>query len=175
MAGIQVQWDSSWYRLKSASFEDAFDSLVLSTPASAAAEIVDPVSSEAAQVLRQIPYFSTVIVYLAYKGEEFAHPLDGHGFVVPRKEATVIDACTWVSSKFEGLFERAACFSHLRRRHPRVEYSQCSSSRLPDRTKVWEPVERHAQDFKAAFFLLPTCFSHSTARDVLSHPRRRRA
>ena len=92
VAGIQVQWDSSCYRLKSASFEDAFDSLVLSTPASAAAEIVDPVSSEAARDLRQIPYFSTVIVYLAYKRGEFAHPLKGHGFVVPRKEATVIDA-----------------------------------------------------------------------------------
>ncbi len=102
VAGIQVQWDSSCYRVKSAPFEDAFDSLVLSTPAAAAAEIVEPVSSEAARVLRQIPYFSTVIVYLAYKRGEFAHPLHGHGFVVPRKEATVIDACTWVSSKFEG-------------------------------------------------------------------------
>jgi len=101
VAGIQVQWDSSCYRVKSTRFEDAFDSLILSTPASAAAEIVEPVSSEAAQVLRQIPYFSTVIVYLAYKREEFSHPLNGHGFVVPRKEATAIDACTWVSSKFE--------------------------------------------------------------------------
>jgi oxygen-dependent protoporphyrinogen oxidase len=99
---IQVRWDSSRYRVNGSSFEDTFDSLVLSTPASAAAEIVDPVSSEAARVLRQIPYFSTVIVYLAYKRGEFAHPLNGHGFVVPRKEATVIDACTWVSSKFEG-------------------------------------------------------------------------
>ena len=102
VAGIQVQWDSSCYRVKSPSFEDAFDSLVLSTPAAAAAEIMDPVSGEAAQFLRQIPYTSTVIVYLAYKREEFSHPLNGHGFVVPRKEATVIDACTWVSSKFEG-------------------------------------------------------------------------
>jgi oxygen-dependent protoporphyrinogen oxidase len=101
VAGIQVQWDSSCYRVKGDRFADAFDSLVLSTPAPAAAEILDPVSSEAAQVLRQIPYFSTVIVYLAYKRGEFAHPLNGHGFVVPRKEATAIDACTWVSSKFE--------------------------------------------------------------------------
>ena len=102
VVGIQVQRNSSCYRVKSASFEGEFDSLVLSTPASAAAEVVDPVCPEAARVLRQIPYFSTVIVYLAYKGKEFAHPLNGHGFVVPRKEATVIDACTWVSSKFEG-------------------------------------------------------------------------
>jgi len=102
VVGIQVRWDSSCYRVNGSSFEDTFDSLLLSTPASAAAEIVDSVSSEAARVLRQIPYFSTVIVYLAYKRREFAHPLKGHGFVVPRKEATVIDACTWVSSKFEG-------------------------------------------------------------------------
>jgi len=102
VVAIQVQWDSSCYRVKSASFEDTFDSLVLSTPASPAAEIVEPVSPETARVLRQIPYFSTVIVYLAYKREEFSHPLNGHGFVVPRKEATVLDACTWVSSKFAG-------------------------------------------------------------------------
>ncbi len=102
VTGIQVQWDSSCYRVKSAPFEDSFDSLILSTPATAAAEIIDPVSSEAARVLRQIPYFSTVIVYLAYQRGEFSHPLNGHGFVVPRKEATAIDACTWVSSKFEG-------------------------------------------------------------------------
>ena len=102
VAGIQLQWDSSCYRLKSPSFEDVFDSLILSTPAAAAADIMDPVSGEAAQLLRQVPYTSTVIVYLAYKREKFAHPLNGHGFIVPRKEATVIDACTWVSSKFEG-------------------------------------------------------------------------
>ena len=102
LAGIQVQWDSTCYRVESAPFEEAFDSLILSTPAAAAAEIIDPLSSEAARVLRQIPYFSTVIVYLAYQRGEFAHPLNGHGFVVPRKEATAIDACTWVSSKFEG-------------------------------------------------------------------------
>jgi oxygen-dependent protoporphyrinogen oxidase len=102
VAGIQVQRDSSCYRVKSTPFEETFDSLVLSTPATAAAEIIDPVSSEAARILRQIPYFSTVIVYLAYQRGEFVHPLNGHGFVVPRKEATAIDACTWVSSKFEG-------------------------------------------------------------------------
>ncbi len=102
VAGIQVHWDSSCYRVKCARFEDAFDSLILSTPAPAAADIMDPVSDEAAQLLRQVPYSSTVIVYLAYKRAEFSHPLNGHGFVVPRKEATVMDACTWVSSKFEG-------------------------------------------------------------------------
>jgi oxygen-dependent protoporphyrinogen oxidase len=102
VAGIQVQWDSSCYRVKCARFEDAFDSLILSTPASAAAGILEPVSGEAAHLLMQVPYASTVIVYLAYKRKEFSHPLDGHGFVVPRKEATVMDACTWVSSKFEG-------------------------------------------------------------------------
>ncbi len=102
VADIQVQRDSSCYRLKSAPFEDVFDSLIFSTPAASAADILDPVSSEAAQLIRQVPYFSTVIVYLAYKRAEFSHPLNGHGFVVPRKEATVMDACTWVSSKFEG-------------------------------------------------------------------------
>ena len=102
VTGTRIYADSSFYRLKSDTYEDAFDSLVLSTPATAAAEIIAPVSNEIAQVLRQIPYSSTQIVYLAYKEAEFSHPLNGHGFVVPRQAATVIDACTWVSSKFEG-------------------------------------------------------------------------
>lgn len=99
---IRVSFASNAYRLQSTNFEWTFDVLILCTPAFASAEIIAPVSPEAAHVLNQIPYTATAIVYLAYRRPEFSHPLNGFGFVVPEKEAAVLDACTWVSSKFRG-------------------------------------------------------------------------
>ena len=51
--------------------------------------------------LRNIPYSSTANVSLAFKREEIPHPLNGSGFLVPRKENRTITACTWSSVKFE--------------------------------------------------------------------------
>jgi oxygen-dependent protoporphyrinogen oxidase len=52
--------------------------------------------------MNDIPYTSSTIVYLVYKKKEFSNPLDGFGFIVPTHEAQVMDACTWVSRKFDG-------------------------------------------------------------------------
>ncbi|MBI4455298.1 MAG: protoporphyrinogen oxidase [Acidobacteria bacterium] len=100
VTGLHIYPTSGAYRLRSADFEDAFDLLVLCTPAGAGAEIIKTASVEACQDLNQIPYTSTILVFLAYKRSEFSHPLKGFGFVVPESESTFLDACTWVSSKF---------------------------------------------------------------------------
>lgn len=102
VVGTRIYPDSGFYRVKGTHFEGAFDLVILSTPAPAAAAVIDPANDAAAEVLRRIRYSAVTIVYLAYERAEFSHPLNGFGFVVPEKEATVIDACTWVSSKFEG-------------------------------------------------------------------------
>ena len=52
--------------------------------------------------LAAIPHASTAIVTLAYRREEIPHPLDGHGYVVPRAEGRPILACTWSSRKWAG-------------------------------------------------------------------------
>lgn len=75
------------------------DAVVLATPAFAAAALV-PQESQTARYLRQIPYVSVATVILAYPQEAFPHPLDGSGFVVPRKEGRAVTACTWISSKW---------------------------------------------------------------------------
>ena len=98
---LRLHSESGAYRLRGVDLDRVFDVVILSTPAFASAEIIEGVSQEAAHVLSQINYASTTIVYLAYNREEFSHPLDGFGFVTPEKEARVLDACTWVSSKFE--------------------------------------------------------------------------
>ncbi len=83
-------------------FESEFHNLVICTPAFAAADLLEPLVQEAAAGLGQIRYSNTSLLYLSYPRQRFSHPLDGFGFVAQRKAAQVLDACTWVSTKFEG-------------------------------------------------------------------------
>ncbi len=78
------------------------DAVVLTTPAFVTAELVEPLSAEAAELLVQIPYASTAVVSLGFRCRDVEHPLDGTGFVVPRAEGRELSACTWSSSKWPG-------------------------------------------------------------------------
>ncbi len=100
---LRVARRKETWRVQTANGDDfAFDSLILSTPARASADLLAGVCPELSEGLRDITYASTRIVYLAYPRKGFSHPLDGYGFIVPATEGTTLDACTWVSSKFEG-------------------------------------------------------------------------
>ena len=101
LADLRLSSESGGFRLRAPGFDDCFDLLVLSTPAASSAEILGEANPEACRILQEVPYTSSKIVYLAYKRSEFSHPLDGFGFIAPASEARFIDACTWVSSKFE--------------------------------------------------------------------------
>jgi oxygen-dependent protoporphyrinogen oxidase len=46
-------------------------------------------------------YSSSTVVALMYRKSEVSHPLNGFGFLVPKKERKSIAACTWVGTKFE--------------------------------------------------------------------------
>lgn len=72
------------------------DAVVLATPAPASARLLGRVGD----CLAGIAYQKVATVGLAFRREQVAHPLDGHGFVVPRSES--VTACTWASSKFAG-------------------------------------------------------------------------
>ena len=76
------------------------DAVVLTTPAYVTAELLEALSPEAAELLAEIPYASTVVVTLAFHRQDVGHPLDGTGFVVPRAEGRALTACTWSSSKW---------------------------------------------------------------------------
>lgn len=60
--------------------------LVLSVPASEAARLIDPLSPEVAGLLATIPYAPIVSAALGYTREQVRHPLDGFGFLIPRRE-----------------------------------------------------------------------------------------
>jgi oxygen-dependent protoporphyrinogen oxidase len=76
------------------------DAVLLATPAYVSAGLLEPLGPSVAAVLRQIPYVSTAAVTMAFRRDEIAHPVDGHGFVVARRSPLTITACTWVSSKW---------------------------------------------------------------------------
>ena len=76
------------------------DSLILATPAFAAAELLASLDPSLASELRSIPYASTATVSFAYRLEDIPRDLDGYGYVIPRREGRRALACTWTSTKF---------------------------------------------------------------------------
>ena len=89
------------YHVSASGFSERYDSVILAVPAGAAAALLREIAPDSAAALESIEYSSTSLVYLAYKKDEFAHSLSGFGFVTPEAESEVLDACTWVSTKYE--------------------------------------------------------------------------
>ncbi len=63
---------------------------------------VPPLFQEATylQPLTDMDYVSVANVVMAFDAKDVEHPLEGSGFVIPRKEGKYITACTWTSSKW---------------------------------------------------------------------------
>jgi oxygen-dependent protoporphyrinogen oxidase len=76
------------------------DAVILATPAFVAADLLAGLDGALAADLAAIPHASSAIVSLAYRREDIPHPLDAHGYVVPRVEQSPILACTWSSRKW---------------------------------------------------------------------------
>jgi oxygen-dependent protoporphyrinogen oxidase len=81
----------------------AFDAVVVTTPAFAAAELVRAVAPGAADELAAIAYASVVVTTLAYDPHAVPGTLDGSGFLVPAPEGRLMTACTWASTKWPEL------------------------------------------------------------------------
>lgn len=78
------------------------DGVVIAAPAFAASALLAELDPELAELLAEIPYASSAIVTLAYRGGDVPHALDGYGYVVPASQGSDVLACTWSSSKWEG-------------------------------------------------------------------------
>jgi oxygen-dependent protoporphyrinogen oxidase len=60
------------------------------------------IDAAAADALAAIPYGSSTTVNLAWSAADLRRPLDGFGFVVPRREKRRLIACSFSSVKFPG-------------------------------------------------------------------------
>jgi oxygen-dependent protoporphyrinogen oxidase len=78
------------------------DAVIVATPSFGAAKLLDGVDAALAKELDEIPHVSTTIVSFAFRSEQIPHPLDGHGYVIPRVAGGPILACTWLSRKWAG-------------------------------------------------------------------------
>jgi oxygen-dependent protoporphyrinogen oxidase len=81
-------------------------SVILATPAYAAADLVADLDGAAAAALRGIPYSSMAVVHLGYSREQIAHPLDGFGVLAPSSEGKSFLGILWASSLFPAFAPR---------------------------------------------------------------------
>jgi oxygen-dependent protoporphyrinogen oxidase len=75
---------------------------VCASVASTTARLLDGFDAALALQLRAIPYASSVVINVAYRRDQVAHPLDGFGAVVPVSEGFSILAVSFLSVKFPG-------------------------------------------------------------------------
>src|SRR3984893_3242222 len=77
-----------------------FDAVIVGTPATAAASLLESVSADMASELSGISYSSSVTVALGFGQEVRASLPPGFGFLVPRSEGKRLLAATFVHNKF---------------------------------------------------------------------------
>ncbi|MEO5340721.1 MAG: protoporphyrinogen oxidase [Magnetococcus sp. MYC-9] len=74
--------------------------VVLAVPAAEAAHLLAPFSPGMAQTLSTIPYAPIASVALGYPRARVGHPLDGFGFLVPRREGVPLLGALFSSTLF---------------------------------------------------------------------------
>jgi oxygen-dependent protoporphyrinogen oxidase len=74
--------------------------VVLACPAHETARLIGELDPLLVQELSTIEHASSITAAFGYRRTELQHPLNGFGFLVPRRERGVLMACTWVGSKF---------------------------------------------------------------------------
>lgn len=76
-------------------------SVLIATPAGAAAQLVKPLAARAASAMEQIPYPPVASVASAHARADVAHALDGFGFLVPKKEKRRVLGTIFSSTLFD--------------------------------------------------------------------------
>ena len=74
--------------------------VVLSVPAYTAAQLLNPLDQELAQLLRGIQYAPITVVHTGFDCDSIRHRLDGTGFLIPRRAGVAATGCLWMSSLF---------------------------------------------------------------------------
>lgn len=76
------------------------DAVILAAPAYVSGALLRDFAPELAAELTAIEYVSTATVTMAFPESDLPRPLDGYGYVIPRREGRKALACTWTSTKF---------------------------------------------------------------------------
>jgi oxygen-dependent protoporphyrinogen oxidase len=76
--------------------------VVLAVPADVAARLLEEATEGRSRGLAEIPYAPVALVSTGWRREDVAHPLDGFGFLVPRKEGLHVLGVLFPSEIFPG-------------------------------------------------------------------------
>lgn len=76
--------------------------VVLCTPAKVAARLIGSLDTDLQSLLADIEYAPLSVVHLGFSRADIRHPLDGTGFLAPRREGLGVNGCLWPSSLFPG-------------------------------------------------------------------------
>src|SRR6185369_10202733 len=89
------------YRVKCADGSELeADLVIVASPAFTAAGMLRGLDGSVSGVLEQIPYASMTVICCGYERERIAHPLDGFGYLIPKKEGRSTLGTLWDSSMF---------------------------------------------------------------------------
>lgn len=145
--------------------------LILAVPAYTAANLLQSLDGELADVLKAIPYAPLAVIHLLVKKSELNHPLNGFGFLAGRGETDFLLGSLWSSSIFEGRCEKGSALLTCYvggATHPEV--LSFSREELTDKT-----VERLRKIFKSPFQPSQTFFTplpKALPQYTLGHPWR---
>lgn len=76
------------------------DIVITASPSYAVAAMIEEMNSQAAKLLRQIPYAPMNVICFGYQRERIARDLDGFGYLIPRGEGCHTLGTLWDSSIF---------------------------------------------------------------------------
>lgn len=93
--------DAKWFVKTGAGEEHIFEALIISTPAEAAARVIENLDADLSRWLKSIYYPPVALIYFGVKKESIAHQLDGFGFLIPSAERRKILGTIWNSAVFE--------------------------------------------------------------------------
>ena len=97
---IGVTQQSGTWTVRTGEQSTTAQHLVLACPAHASARLLHSFDSTLSSELGAIPYSSAALVAMLFDRSTFQHPLNGFGFLVPRRERATVAAATWINTKF---------------------------------------------------------------------------
>lgn len=74
--------------------------VIVATPAPVAATLIDDLDYELATLLRGVDYANVTVLHTGFDRDAVRHPLDGTGFLTPRRENSTLTGNLWMSSLF---------------------------------------------------------------------------
>ncbi|MBF0590283.1 MAG: protoporphyrinogen oxidase, partial [Magnetococcales bacterium] len=82
---LESGWQVAWQQSGESGHHQA-EHLIMALPASAAAGLIRPMSEQAADLLEDISYAPIATLAVGHTQKQVGHPLNGFGFLIPRRE-----------------------------------------------------------------------------------------